>query len=125
MKTLEVEDIYPAGYKIFADVAERLPRFIEEGYNAKRLHSAIGYRSLEEFETQLAQQAAQFEAPRWSSPRGSLHYRVRSQWQSTLSELSSVLPRISNNLVRARESVCGDGGLEQIERSATLCRVSG
>jgi putative transposase len=58
MKTLKVEDIYPAGYETFADVAERLPRFIEDVYNAKRLHSAIGHRSPEEFETQLAQQAA-------------------------------------------------------------------
>jgi transposase InsO family protein len=26
MKTLKVEDIYPAGYETFADVAERLPQ---------------------------------------------------------------------------------------------------
>ncbi len=58
MKTLKVEDVYPAGYESFADVAERLPRFIEHIYNARRLHSALGYRSPEEFETQLAQQAA-------------------------------------------------------------------
>ena len=58
MKTLKVENIYPARYETFADVAEHLPKFIEEIYNAKRLHSALGYRSPTEFETQLAQQAA-------------------------------------------------------------------
>lgn len=58
MKTLKVEDVYVAGYDNFADVAEGLPRFIEQVYNSKRLHSALGYRSPEEFETQLAQQAA-------------------------------------------------------------------
>lgn len=58
MKTLKVEDIYPAGCEAFADVAERLTRFIEDVYNPKRLHSVFGYRSPAEFETQLAQQAA-------------------------------------------------------------------
>jgi putative transposase len=58
MKTLKVEDVYVAGYDSFADVAERLPRFIEEVYNSKRLHSALGYRTPEEFEIQLARKAA-------------------------------------------------------------------
>ena len=55
IKTLKYEEVYLFEYETMAEARARIGHFLEEVYNQKRLHSAIGYMPPVEFEQQLCQ----------------------------------------------------------------------
>jgi transposase InsO family protein len=50
MKTLKAEEVHLKQYRSLEGARQEIGQFIEEVYNRKRLHSALGYRPPEEFE---------------------------------------------------------------------------
>jgi len=54
MKTLKQEEIYCNQYADFEELSAHLEEFIGAYYNRLRLHSALGYRTPEEFERDAA-----------------------------------------------------------------------
>ena len=53
LKTLKREEIYARRYDNLEHLRANIEEFIEEYYNRQRLHSALGYKSPEEFEKQI------------------------------------------------------------------------
>jgi transposase InsO family protein len=54
MKTLKKEEVYRQEYRDLAEARASIARFIDQVYNRKRLHSALGYRPPVEFEQALS-----------------------------------------------------------------------
>ena len=50
MKTLKYEEVYRNEYRDLADALASIGEFLEQVYNQKRLHSALGYVPPAEFE---------------------------------------------------------------------------
>jgi len=54
MKTLKQEEIYCNQYRDWMDLSTHLEEFIDQYYNRLRLHSALGYKTPEDFERSCA-----------------------------------------------------------------------
>ena len=73
IKTLKREEICANKYQDIDELGAHLEQFIEQYYNRQRLHSALGYKTPEEFETACATQTAS-PGPRVSFSRhGEIH----------------------------------------------------
>jgi transposase InsO family protein len=75
MKTLKQEEIHTRDYRDRADLETHIGQFLEQYYNRSRLHSALNYRSPEQFEQSLLGTSMALPAARMSFFRHEEIYR--------------------------------------------------
>lgn len=87
MKTLKQEEIYTRQYRDRADLEAHIAEFLERYYNRRRLHSALNYRSPEQFEASLRLTSTALPAATMSFLRHEEIYRpdveadLREEWR--------------------------------------------
>ena len=59
IRTIKEEEVDLSDYQDFADAKAHMRRFLDDVYNVKRIHSALGYLTPQEFEDPWRTQQAQ------------------------------------------------------------------
>jgi putative transposase len=73
IRTIKEEEVYLSDYQDFADASAHIRRFLDDVYNIKRIHSALGYLTPQEFEDQWrASQARPTTTPTGAEDRATL-----------------------------------------------------
>jgi len=65
IKTLKQEEINARGYTNPEELEQHVEEFMEQIYNRQRLHSALGYRTPEQFEAEQTRAAQPSSGPGW------------------------------------------------------------
>jgi len=94
IKTLKQEEIYANDYRDREHLTEHLEEFIDRYYNRLRMHSALGYRSPEQFEAETAGQPAR---PRLDPRAATLSFPRHGRsidpiWKGSRSGVKPLLP---------------------------------
>jgi transposase InsO family protein len=63
MRTIKEEEVDLSEYHDFADAHRQIRRFLDDVYNVKRIHSALGYLTPLEFEQQWRMERSSFGSP--------------------------------------------------------------
>jgi putative transposase len=59
MRTIKEEEVHLSEYRDFADAQRDIARFLDDVYNVKRIHSALGYLTPREFEERWRSQRSE------------------------------------------------------------------